>query len=56
MDVGNVAVEAGFGVVIGQEADILEFIAEDWWLWLVFVYEGWGGIRAVYEEDDCLCL
>lgn len=30
MEVGDIAVEAGLGVVIGQEADVLEFIAEDW--------------------------
>jgi hypothetical protein len=29
MDIGDIAVESGLGVVIGQETDVLEFIAED---------------------------
>ena len=29
VDVGDVAVESGFGVVIGEEADVLEFPAKD---------------------------
>ena len=29
MYVRDVAIEAGFGVVVGEEADVLEFVAED---------------------------
>lgn len=30
MDIGNVAVEACFGVVVGKQADVLEFPAKDY--------------------------
>jgi hypothetical protein len=34
----------GLQEVNDQEADVLEFIVEDWWLWLVFAYgSGVGG-------------
>ncbi len=30
MDIWNIAVEAGLGVIVSEEADVLEFPAEDW--------------------------
>ena len=30
MEVGHVCVEAGFGIFVGKEADVGEFVAEDW--------------------------
>src|SRR4051812_35894975 len=29
MDIRNIAVKAGFGIIVGQEADVVEFPAED---------------------------
>jgi hypothetical protein len=46
VDIGDIAGEASLSVVIGQEADVLEFMfmAEDWWLWL---YRMGGGVGYV---------
>ena len=30
MEVGHVGVEAGFGIFVGEEADVGELVAEDW--------------------------
>lgn len=30
VDIWNIAVEAGLGVIVSEEADVLEFPAEDW--------------------------
>jgi len=32
VDIGDVGVEACFGVFVGEEADVGEFVAEDWGL------------------------
>lgn len=45
VEVGHVGVEARFGVLVGQEADVGEFIPEDWEIgtcWLAG-HDGKGG-------------
>lgn len=58
VEVGDVAVEAGLSVFVGEEADVGEFPAEDcggisverWILW-----EGGGDCTVADEDDGLLC-
>jgi hypothetical protein len=52
MNIRNIAVEAGLGVIISQEADVLKLGTEDWWLRLVLV---WRWELGTYYHDR-LCF
>ena len=57
VDVGDVAVESGFRVFVGQEADVGEFPAEDWrtGALVTAIWQAREGVgRTVDEEDDGL--